>query len=90
MSSSDELRDRLIEEMDQRPGAAFVLARLCNLIKAIADETVIRKIRSSDCPSSDLVQMELKTNESIISLIDGLVDPDKKEGLYDGIRSGRA
>lgn len=84
---SEELRSIAKEEIQRRPGSIFVLAHICNLIDATAQERLManarRPERTKEC---DLEQ--LKTYEATVALIEGLIEAKEKEGTYDGIRHG--
>lgn len=84
---TDELRNLVKEEIARRPATIFVFAHLCNLIEATAKQRHLENgrnlQRTKEC---DLEQ--LKTYESTVALIEGLIETKDKEGAYDGIRRG--
>lgn len=89
MKSITELTELLTDEISRRGmGAGIVLARLANLLDAKAKTRLLENTRNLErSKERDLEQ--LKTYESVIALIDGLMTSESKEGIYHGIRAGR-
>jgi hypothetical protein len=82
---TDWLKDILKKHIGERPGSIIALGHLCNLIEAIAQQRLLSNARkperSKECDLEQLI-----TYESIIALIEGLIDKENKEGVFDGIR----
>lgn len=86
--TSDETRKLLAAELDRRPSSHIIFARLCNLIEATARETAWRDHRNLE-RSKECDLERTNTYEKVVSLIESLIDADKKKGLYDAIRRGQ-